>query len=203
MGDRPEALVDYQIAPPDVLLVTVRPEPGISRKLLVRPDGKISFDLIGELTVGGKTVADVRQEIYDRIKKFIVSPDVTVTLEESNSRRYFIFGEVNRVGGFPLTGRVTAIEALASAGGGTRFAALNESRLTRPFLEGQGLYPIHYQDIQERGEASTNYELQPGDVIYVPPNTSARIGYALQIIFFPLQQVIGLGGSAVRYGTIP
>jgi polysaccharide biosynthesis/export protein len=195
---RPEALRDYQIAAPDVLLITVRPEPVISRQVLVRPDGKISFDLIGEVSVGGKTIPDVRQEITDRIKDFIVSPDVTVTLEESNSRRYYIFGEVARVGGFPLVGRVTAVEALAQAGGATRFAALNSSRLTRPIPEGQGLYPVRYADITEGGDPTTNYELQPGDVIYVPANTSARIGYALQVIFFPIQQVLGLGAGGAR-----
>jgi polysaccharide export outer membrane protein len=197
---RPETIRDYQIAAPDKLLITVRPEPVITRTVTVRPDGKISFDLIGELEVSGKTIPNVRQEISDRIKDFIVAPDVTVMLEESLSRKYFIFGEVGRVGYFPLVGRVTAVEALAAAGGPSRFASLNASRLTRPIPEGQGVYPVKYRDITQNGDPTTNYELQPGDVIYVPPNASARIGYALQIVFFPLQQIFGLGRDTVIQG---
>jgi len=198
LRNRPGVPVEYRIGAPDELLITVRPEPGISRPVVVRPDGKISFDLIGEVAVEGKTVAEVREEIYRRIQDFIVAPDVTVTLEGTRSRRYYVFGEVNRIGSYPLMGRVTAVEGLAMAGGGTRLAALNQARLSRPATEGPSLFPIRYADITQNADATTNYELQPGDVIYVPPSISGRIGYALQIIFFPLQQIVGLGGTAVR-----
>jgi polysaccharide export outer membrane protein len=179
-------------------MISVRPAPEITRQVVVRPDGRISFDLIGELEVQGKTVDEVRGEVTARMKEFIVHPDVTVILSQSNSRLYFMFGEVRRPGSYPLIGHVSAVQALASAGGPTRFSNLDAARLVRP-TEGQSLsYAVDFEEITERGDATTNYELQPGDIVYVPPNVFARIGYALGVVLFPFQQIIGLGSQVVR-----
>jgi polysaccharide biosynthesis/export protein len=197
----------YRLAPPDVLDIVVRgvapiqdsagntASSAIERQVAVRPDGKISFDLIGEVDAQGKTVAEVRTEIFTRLQEFIRAPDVTVILRESNSRRYYVLGEVNRIGAFPLVGEVTAVEALAQAGGPTILANVNGAWLSRPEGETKVVYKIKFEDIT-RGDGATNYALRPGDVVYVPPGFSARIGNALQVIFYPLQQIIGLGNGA-------
>ena len=75
---------------------------------------------------------------------------------------------------------------------------MGSGRLVRPGPEGDHVWAVDFAAISMRGNAATNYEVEPGDVIYVPPNASAQVGYALQIIFFPLQQIIGLGSQAVR-----
>lgn len=193
----PGQVGEYRIAPPDLLRIDVRPEPVISRAVVVRPDGRISFDLIGDVEVEARTVEEIRAEITQRISEFIVSPDVTVELTESRSRRYYVVGQVNRPGSFPLIGRVTAVEALASSSGGTLFASLNSSRLVRVSAEDAGVFAVRFSDITERGDGRTNYELKPGDIIYVPPNLSARIGLAIQNILFPVQSIVGLGRTAV------
>ena len=204
----------YRLAPPDVLQIVVRgvapiqdsagntASSSIEREVSVRPDGKISFDLIGEVDAQGKTVADVRNEISTRLQEFIRAPDVTVILSESNSRRYYVLGEVNRIGAFPLIGEVTAVEALAQAGGPTILANLNGAWLSRPEGEEKVVYRIKFDDIT-RGDGATNFALRPGDVVYVPPGISAQIGKALQIIFYPLQQIIGLGNGARTVTTVP
>jgi polysaccharide export outer membrane protein len=194
----PAQTTKYRVSPPDVLQISVRPAPEINRTVIVRPDGRISFDLIGEVVVEGKTVEEIQREITARIEQFIVHPDVTVVLKNSNSRRYYIFGEVKKPGAYALIGHVTALEALGSAGGPTRFASLGSARLVRP-SEGKGLrYAVNFKQISRYGDSATNYELQPGDVIYVPPTLSARIGYAIGVIFFPIQQILGLGGKATN-----
>jgi polysaccharide export outer membrane protein len=197
----PSVMGEYHIAPPDTLTITVRPEPEISRELVVRPDGRISFDLIGDVDVHGKTVEDVRIEITRRLKEFIVQPDVTVTLTKSESRMFYVFGEVLRPGAFPLVGDVTALQAYGSAGGPTKFASENSARLVRPSPEGRLVYPVYFEAMTQSGYGQTNYSLQPGDVIYVPPTISGRIGYAIQTIFFPIQAILGLGGPAVTVAT--
>ncbi len=194
----PSLQAEYRVAPPDVLEVTVRPDPQIQRELTVRPDGRVSFDLIGDIEARGRTVEEIRIEIATRLKEYIVQPDVTVLLKVSNSRSFFILGEVNRPGAYPIIGDVTAVHALAAAGGPTRMAATDSARLVRPSPEGELTYPIHFSAITESGYGHTNYLLQPGDVVYVPPNLSARIGYAIQLIFFPIQQVLGLGGTVIN-----
>ncbi len=199
----PSLQAEYRIAPPDVLEVTVRPDPQIERELTVRPDGRISFDLIGDIEARGRTIEEVRSEISTRLKEFIVQPDVTVLLKISNSRTFFILGEINRPGAYPIVGDVTAVHALGTAGGPTRMASLDNAWLVRPSPEGELTYPINFAAITELGYGQTNYMLQPGDVVYVPPNLSARIGYALQLIFFPIQQVLGLGGTVVNAAVTP
>lgn len=194
----PGALDKYRVAPPDVLQVSVRPAPEITRELVVRPDGRVSFDLIGEVEVEGKTIEEIQREITARVEQFIVHPDVTVLLQTSASRVYYVFGEVQKPGAYPLIGHVTALQALGQTGGPTHFANLDGARLVRP-TEGQGQrYPVDFDAIAKKGDATTNYELQPGDVIYVPPAATARLGYAIGVIFFPIQQLIGLGGRAVN-----
>jgi polysaccharide export outer membrane protein len=199
----PSLQAEYHIAPPDTLAIVVRPEPEISRQVIVRPDGRISFDLIGDVDVRGRTVEDVRAEITRRLKEFIVQPDVTVVLARSESRTFFVFGEVIRPGAYPLIGDVTALSALGAAGGPTRFASENDARLVRPSPEGELVYGVHYEAMTQSGHGQTNYMLQPGDVIYVPPNGFARVGYALGVIFFPLQQILGLGGTVINAAVTP
>ena len=199
----PSLEAEYHIAPPDELRVTVRPEPVIERELTVRPDGRVSFDLIGDVDVRGRTVEDIRLEIANRLKEFIVQPDVTVQLVRSGSRTFYILGEVARPGAYPLVGDVTALYALGMAGGPTRFASEDKARLVRPSSEGELVYPVYYESMTQYGYGATNYMLQPGDVVYVPPNAFARVGYALGILFFPLQQILGLGGTVINAAVAP
>ena len=191
----PPSQAEYRISPPDTLTIKVRPEPEISREMVVRPDGRISFDLIGDVDVRGHTIPEVRTEITRRLKEFIVQPDVTVELKKSESRIFYIFGEVRRPGAYPLIGDVTAVYALGMAGGSSMLASENSSSLVRPSPEGKLIYPVYYKSITRDGDGQTNYMLQPGDVIYVPPTISGSIGYAIMNFFFPLQAVLGLGGS--------
>jgi polysaccharide export outer membrane protein len=191
----PASQSEYLIAPPDTLSVIVRPEPEIKRDLVVRPDGRISLDLIGDVDVRGRTVADVRAEIARRLKEFIVQPDVTVTLTRSESRTFYVLGEVMRPGAYPLIGDVTALYALGIAGGSTKFADENSAKLVRPTPEGKLVYPVYYRAMTREGEGQTNYALQPGDVIYVPPSVFASIGYAIQTITYPITAIMGIGGS--------
>ena len=192
---QPPVQAEYHIAPPDTLTIVVRPEPAIERVLVVRPDGRISLDLIGDVDVRGRTVADVRNEVTRRLKEFIVQPDVTVTLTKSESRTFYIFGEVGRPGAYPLIGDVTALYALGIAGGTTKFADEDDSWLVRPSPEGERTYPVYFKAISRYGYGETNYNLQPGDVIYVPPTWPAKIGYAIQNFTYPLTAILGLGGS--------
>ena len=197
----PPSEPQYLVQPPDVLTISVRPAPEIQREVMVRPDGFISFDLVGEIEVGGKTIAQIHSEITKRIRKYIVHPDVTVLLAGSNSRKFYVFGEVRRPGAYPLIGRVRVVEALAMAGGPGQLAAIGRARLTRPSSEGDEAYHVDFEAITEDGSGATNFSLQPGDVIYVPASISGSIGYAIGNIFFPIQQIFGLGGPAVSVAT--
>lgn len=194
---RPGSEYEYRVAAPDVLGVIVRPEPAILRTLTVRPDGRISLDLVGDLYVEGMTVPEIQQAIETEVAKYIVRPDVTVLLESSASRQFYIWGEVVRPGAYPLIGDVTVAEAVALAAGPARFANLGSTKLVRPTGEVPLTFAVDLKAITLAGDGRTNYELQPGDIVYVPPNAWGRVGYALGTIFFPIQQILGLGRSVV------
>ncbi len=194
----PPQEMEYRVQAPDMLTISVSPAPEIQREVTVRPDGRISFDLIGDVDVAGHTVEEIRKVITKRVKKYIVHPNVVVLLAVSASRMYYVFGEVSSPGSYPLVGAVTAAQALAAAGGPNRLAALGRGRLTRPTTEGNEAYHVNFDSIINNGNGTTNFILQPGDVIYVPPSVSGSIGYGLGNIFFPIQQIFGLGGGAAR-----
>ncbi|MFQ5698081.1 MAG: polysaccharide biosynthesis/export family protein [Myxococcota bacterium] len=199
---RPSALSIYRVAPPDQLEISIRPEPAITRVVTVRPDGRVSLDLIGDLEVASKTVEEIRDEITTRIARYIVHPDVTVILRQSSSRTYYVFGQVRAPGAYPIIGTVTVAGALGQARGGTKFAALNSARLVRPTEAGR-VFRIRLEDITQRGIGDTNYELQPGDMIYVPPTLGARVGFAIQAFFFPVQQALGVPGKVIGTALLP
>jgi polysaccharide export outer membrane protein len=190
----------YRVAPPDVLAIIVSPAPAVTREVTVRPDGRISLELLGDVEVEGKTIEEIKRDIENRLREYIVQPEVMVDLIASRSRFVYVFGQVRKPGSFALVGRVTAIEALAQAGGGTLFANLNASRVARlhaPEGEGEtGAFRVRYKDIIERADPATNYELRQDDIIWVPPTLSARIGFFIQRLFFPLTAIFGVGRSA-------
>ena len=93
---------------------------------------------------------------------------------------------------------MTCLEALAQAGGASNRGAKRRASLVRPSENGQLIYHVDFKAIVEEADGTTNYELQEGDVIYVPPTAWAQVGYVMQKIFFPFQVIIGMGSRAVR-----
>lgn len=183
----------YSIGPPDQLVITILPAPEIQRNVVVRPDGMISIDLVGDVPASGRTAEEVARDIEQRISRFKRDARVTVALAQSLSTEITVLGEVARPSTFPLNRDTRLVEAIGSVGGPRIFASKGNVRLIR-FVDGQTkTFAVDLGDI-EKGDLSTNYLLQPGDVIVVPPTLIARFGYALQSVLFPFQQVFGAAG---------
>jgi polysaccharide export outer membrane protein len=130
----------------------------------IRPDGKITGPLIGDIEAAGKTPAQVAQTIAELLTKYINKPEVTVTVRQVNSKKYYVTGEVNQGGAFPLVGKVTVLEALGKAGGFREFANLKKIVILR---NGQRL-PFNYRDVTKGKKLEQNIVLEPGDYIIVP-----------------------------------
>jgi polysaccharide export outer membrane protein len=156
----------YKIGPQDVLRIDVWKEPEISRAVPVRPDGKISLPLLNDVQAAGRTAMELANEITEELKKFINSPQVTVTVTEINSRRVYVTGEVTRPGAYPLLPNMTALQALTSGGGFTQFANLKKIYVLRTENGKQVKHPFNYKDVVN-GKAD-DIALQPGDTIVVP-----------------------------------
>ena len=138
----------------------------------VQPDGTIDLGVYGRPVVAGKTLAQVEVQIKDVIKTRDKGKDfaITVRLIGRPGKVFYVLGEVNAPGAFPLTGRETVLDGLISAGGVTRKASLGNIVLARPTApEGcRVVYPVCYQQITQMGDTTTNYQLQPGDRVFVP-----------------------------------
>jgi polysaccharide export outer membrane protein len=188
---QPESLQSgtYEIGPPDKLEIIVDPEPVISRLVTVRPDGRISFDLIGDVDVTGFTPSEVAQEIQSRIIRFKREARVSVFVSLSGTESVTIFGEVRSPGVFPLVRDTRLAEAIGLRGGPTTFARKGKVRVIR-VVDDQT--EVHMADLGAimRGDLTTNIMLAKGDIIVVPPNLLARIGYAIQNILFPFTPLI-------------
>lgn len=164
---------DYIIGPEDVLEITVWKNNDLSKTVQVRPDGRISIPLIGDVSAVGKTSVQLTQEIADRLKSYMENPTVSIVVKEVNSYSIFLLGEVVKPGRLPLKTKTTLLQAITLAGGFSPVAARNKIVIFRFGKDGEGLTKIKasYDDIVLRDGTKQNIELMPGDQIVVPNET--------------------------------
>jgi len=158
----------YKIGPQDVLRIDVWKEAEISRSVPVRPDGRISLPLLNDVQAEGLTAMELSNVITEGLKKYITSPQVTVSISEINSRRVYVTGEVTRPGAFPLLPNMTVLQALTSAGGFTQFARTKKIYVLRSESGKPVKHPFNYNDVVKGNRQEDNIVLQPGDTIVVP-----------------------------------
>lgn len=163
------ALADqtFHIGPGDVLDISVWNDEALTREVLVRPDGAISFPLIGDVAVAGMTVDQVRQAIETRIREYVTSP-VTVILAELASARVYVVGKVAQPGRYAMAGPMRVMQALAMAGGLTTFADEDSILVLRDTAEGQQAIAFDYSRVASGRDLSSNILLAPGDTLVVP-----------------------------------
>lgn len=163
--DRPS----YAIMPGDVLRVAVWKEPDLTGEVTVRPDGKITLPLLGDVEVAGRSPQQLGVELGESLRRFVEDPRVTVAVAQANSARFYIIGQVARPGVYPLTGRVSVIQALALAGGFLPFAKRDKVAIVRDMNGVQTRVPINYEKLEKgKNLQQLNVLLQAGDTIVVP-----------------------------------
>jgi len=165
-GVRPDA---YVIGAEDVISVYVWKEPDMSKSVPVRPDGMISLPLVGEVKAAGYTPVQLQGVLAESMKKFVSDPQVTVVVEKVASLNFNIVGEVNKPGYYPLTRRLTVLDAISLAGGFKDFAKTKKVYVLRTNANGtQERLPFNYKDVIAGKTPQQNIELQPRDTIVVP-----------------------------------
>jgi polysaccharide biosynthesis/export protein len=164
---------DYIMGPEDVLEITVWKNADLSKQVQVRPDGRISLPLIGDVSAVGRTAAQLTEEISARLKSYMENPTVSILVKEVNSYQIYVLGEVNAPGKYPLKSKTTLLQAITIAHGFTQVAARNKIVVFRFGKDGEGLHKIKasYDDIVLRDGSDQNIELKPGDQIVVPSET--------------------------------
>jgi polysaccharide biosynthesis/export protein len=158
----------FRLGPGDVLNVFIWKHKELSILVTVRPDGKISYPLIGEIEAKGRTLGEIEERITKQLKQQIQDPQVTVILEATHSFRIFVLGEVIQPGVFDIKGPVTVVQALAMARGLTTFASRNKIFIENPGQIGEQRRAFSYAKFLQGEDSSQNIMLRPGDTVIVP-----------------------------------
>ena len=168
---------DYIIGPEDVLEITIWRNTDLSKSVAVRPDGRISLPLMGDVGAAGRTVAQLAEAIADKLKEFKENPQVSIVVKEVNSYAIYVLGEVSKPGKYPLKSKTTLLQAITLASGFTPAAARNKIVVFRFGDQGGKDIKIKasYDDIIMRDDSPQNIQLKPGDTIVVPSETMVLI----------------------------
>jgi polysaccharide export outer membrane protein len=159
---------DYLLQAGDTIEVAVWKEVDLQRVLIVRPDGKFSMPLVGELPAAGRTADEVRQDVEKRLKVYIPEPVVTVTVQQVGGNKIYVIGQVQKPGAIVMNPRLNVMQALSLAEGGTPFAKLDQIVIIRSTDGKQRMLPFEYSRVAGGRDLSQNIELESGDVIIVP-----------------------------------
>ncbi len=159
----------YLIGVDDVLAINVWREPDLSRSIPVRSDGKISLPLVGELQAAGRTPVLLEQDIAAKLRSFMTDPEVTVIVQQSNSEKINVLGQVVKPGAYSYTVASTIVDAIAAAGGLRDFAKKKTIMILRD-KPGGGQYRLifNYADFLKGKNQTRNVDLEPHDTVVVP-----------------------------------
>jgi len=158
----------YIVGDSDVIRVNVWKEPEVSQTVVVRTDGNISLPLINEVKVSGMTPLQIQDLVAEKLKAFLNSPQVTVTVIEIHSKRAFITGEVARPGTYSLNAQTTVLQLIAQAGGFTPFAKTDSIVILRTEDGRQSRLKFKYKEVVQGKKTEQNIALHPGDTVVVP-----------------------------------
>ena len=164
---------EFLLGPEDVLEVTVWRNQDLSRTVVVRPDGKISLPLIGDVQASGLNASQVAAKIAAKLTEFKENPNVSVSLKEVNSYFIYVLGEVLKPGKYPLKSYVTVLQGVSMAGGFTPFASKNKMQVIRTNTNEDGKekqirIPVPYNELVSGKGEIENFILKSGDTIVVP-----------------------------------
>jgi polysaccharide export outer membrane protein len=162
----PSLSEEYRVGAGDKLRIEVYKDPQLSQSVQVRPDGKITLPLLGDIPAAGQTSIELRDDIARSLKDYITNPVVTVMVLETTPQVVYVMGEVNKPGTLPLMGgRLSILQALAMAGGFTDFANKKDIRILRHGKSGMQTLKFNYKEALE--DTHEPLQLLPGDTVIV------------------------------------
>jgi len=163
---RPEPL--YVIQPNDVLEIFVWKEPELTRKVLVRPDGRVSFPLVQDMQASGISPGELKTQVEKKLSEFLTAPEVTIIVEAIQSYRIYVLGKVQKPGAITIEKPVTVLQALALAGGFQEFARDEEMSIIRSAGAENFTFDFNYKEVIRGKKSEQNILLRSGDVVVVP-----------------------------------
>jgi protein involved in polysaccharide export with SLBB domain len=191
----------FMLSPPDVITIYAPKAPEVDKqKMQIAPDGTINLDLLNRVYVAGMSPQEVESLLAEKLRTFYQDVKVRVDVEY-RSQWYYVFGETNKSGPKPYTGRDTLVMAVSEAQL-TRLSWPERIYVIKPSPDPNERHVtvVNLKDIIQRGDSSPNILLEQDDIVYVPLNPLAAIGVAVQNLLFPVQPIVQAAGSARAVG---
>ena len=157
---------EYRLGPEDVIEVFVWKQPELSTTVVIRPDGKISLPLLGDLEATGKTAVQLQEEVTKRLLQYVADPMVNVIVKEVNSPKISVLGQVNKPDRYHIKQRLTVLDAIALAGGFTDFAKRDKVTIIRNSGPDKLRIQVNLKKVVQDGRGEVYY-VEPLDTIYV------------------------------------
>jgi len=177
--------LEYTISPGDILYIAVWQE-DLSQEVIVRPDGMISFTLVGDIQAAGLTIAQLNAELTKGLQEYIRYPQVTVLLRKFGGSKVVLLGQVGFPGVYPTAGKVTILEAVALAGGFTQDAVISSVIVIKGGPDNPKGIRLNLNRAILRADPLQNILLEPQDIVYVPKNFIANVNYLISQVIAPL-----------------
>ncbi len=168
-ADEPDDAGRYRVSSGDLLEVVTWREPDLTKEVMVRIDGMITFPLLGDIKAAGRTPTELKEAIQSRLQEYVKDPRVTVTVKDARSQRFYIIGEIAKTGAYPMNKPLTVLQAFALAGGFTEWANKKEIIVIRHDEGKEKVIDINYYDlIEKKGLLRQNIWIESNDTIVVP-----------------------------------
>jgi len=195
----------YILEPPDEITVMASRIPQLHEQAqVIRPDGKVSFEDVGDIQVAGKTPREVAGLLYERMSElYALSGEnpIDVRISDFQSKLYFVIGQVAFPGAKVFSGRETTLSAIAKAVP-TPIAWEERIQVIRPSVEACGkpkIFEVNFDHMAAHGDMSGNVLLQEGDIIFVPPTVLGAIGLTVSELLRPVRGMSGIAGAGLYY----
>jgi len=163
-----KAAVEYRIGAGDMLHLFVWKEPDLSHEITVRFDGKVTVPLLGDVEAAGRTPQELGDDIARGLGRYLAAPQVTLSVVQANSARFYVLGLVGHPGEFPLTRRITVLQALAIAGGFKEYARTDGIVIIRQDGDAEVVLTFNYKHVEGGKDLTQDMPVRPGDTILVP-----------------------------------
>jgi len=164
----PPIMEDYIIGAGDVLDISLWRDDALMRQVVVLTDGKISFPLIGEVPAAGRTVAELKKDIADRLVDYVPEPVISIEVKQPNSMFIYVTGRVNNPNRFAVNSNMSVLQGLSMAGGLNPFAKRNNIKIFRQEGDKTRVFRFKYDEVVDGKNLDQNITLKRGDVIVVP-----------------------------------
>ncbi|MBI3087271.1 MAG: polysaccharide biosynthesis/export family protein [Candidatus Omnitrophica bacterium] len=195
------ATSEYILSTGDVLEVFIWQQPDLSRNVIVRPDGRISYPLVGDVEAAGKSLTELDAMLTDRLKTYLRFPDVSLSIQRFGGTKTIVLGEVASPGVYVPAGEGRVLEVLAMAGGFTQDAVEHNVMLIRGGLTSPQVAKLDLSRALNRGALEENVLLQPDDILYVPKTSIASTLDFMERFYPTISETLVGQSIATNFGT--